>query len=126
MEKREDRRDRDFRYVARALVVHRRWVHRLDDLWLSSIKRGRACICEHSAWFLRKGKSLGCRGSKKGAAGTSKYGSCCKGGFVLRATVQVRREGRRLCRDWERAIELDDHCEDHRIGRWRGEGLRTF
>lgn len=115
MEKREARRDRDWRYGARVRkVCLRSW-------------KGPEWVGDKSPWHFRKDKSLGCRGSKKGAAGTSKLGSCCKGGFELRPTVAHRHDARRLCRDWERwGGAWDDFCESRRLGRWRRHGLRTF
>ena len=104
MEKREDRRDRSWRYAARAQREHLRVVHPTGVV---------DCICEQSVLYFRKRKSLGCRcrGRKRGQP---KVGAgCCYGYGALRPAVAARIEGARLVRQWRQALtgHLPDDIE---------------
>lgn len=101
MEKRESRRDRDWRHARKAQREHLRVVH--PDGVVD-------CACEQSVLYFKKRKSLGCgcRGRKHGQPkiGT---GTCC--GLDSRASLVERREGARLVRGWVaalRGLEADD------------------
>lgn len=101
-EEREDRRDRTWRYAGRTRKEHLRVVHpdgKVD------------CTCELSAWFFRKGKSVGCR-CRGHRPGQPKIAWGCRfGGFQWREVVVVRIAGRRLCRTWRamvRSVDPDD------------------
>ena len=101
MEDREERRDRTIRYGERTRRVHLRWVH----------PRGPVdCLCEQSAWFFAKGKSLGCgcrRSSRRG--GPKVTGGLCRGaGGAYQPCVVERIRGNRLCRAWLSELRGED------------------
>lgn len=94
LKKREDRRDRSWRYGARARREHLRVVH----------PNGQPdCVCENSIWYFEKRKALGCncRGRKHGQPKRG-VGICC--GFDLRPAVEERIAGRRLTHAWLKAL----------------------
>jgi hypothetical protein len=97
LEKREDRRDRSWRYAARARRIHLARVHPTGAL---------DCVCEQSVWYFRKRKALGCacRHRKHGAPklGT---GICYLGD---RPAVRRRIQGRRLTRAWLSVSDVVD------------------
>jgi len=101
-EKREDRRDRTWRYAAKTRREHLRVVHpdgKVD------------CTCELSAWFFRKGKSVGCRCHRHPPGRPKIAWGCGGGGTQWQDTVVERIAGRRLCRAWReqvRSVEPDD------------------
>lgn len=89
MEPRERRRDRDWRYGARARREHLRVVH--PDGVVD-------CACERSAFFFKKRKSVGCncRGRTKSNPKFGR-GPCARG---WRPAVRERIEGRRMVGAW--------------------------
>jgi hypothetical protein len=91
---REERRDRTWRYGARARRIHLSIVHPNGVL---------DCVCERSVWKFAKGKSLGCNCGKR-LRGRPKlgYGPCCSGAY--REAVVERIASRRLCRAWREAV----------------------
>lgn len=97
MEKREIRRDRTIRYGERARAAHLRVVHPNGVV---------DCICERSAWFFAKKKSLGCSCKKHvgQSFGSPKLaGSLCHLGRSVRGYhpgVAERIAGRRLTHAW--------------------------
>ena len=97
MEKREERRDRTIRYGERARGVHLRVVHPDGAI---------DCVCERSAWFFAKKKSLGCSCKKhvRQSFGSPKLaGSLCHLGRSVRGYhpgVAERIAGRRLTYAW--------------------------
>ncbi len=93
MEDRERRRDRSIRYGERARRVHLRFVHPKGPV---------DCICEQSAWFFAKGKSLGCPCRRVQRSLSPKIpGSLCHGfGGDYHPCVIQRIAGKRLTRTW--------------------------
>ena len=99
MEAREERRDRTWRYGARARREHLRVVHPDGAL---------DCVCERSVWKFAKGKSLGCRCSTR-KHGAPKVGTgVCGGGYNYRPAVLERIASKRLCRAWADAVLSSD------------------
>lgn len=104
MEGREERRDRTVRYGERTRKVHLRAIHPSGVV---------DCICERSAWFFAKGKSVGCRCRKRQRSlGPKVPGSLCHGwGGDYHPAVRERIEGKRLCRAFLRALDAIDCSE---------------
>jgi len=101
MKDREKRRERDYNYGARARAVHLRRVH--PDGVVD-------CICEQSAWFFRKAKSVGCRCRRKKKGNPKVARGMCHG-LRYHPSLLERVAGRRLCRGWEewvRGCDPDD------------------
>lgn len=96
MEGREKRRDRTIRYGERTRRVHLSRVHPTGPV---------DCICELSAWFFAKGKSVGCRCRRVQRGLSPKIaGSLCHGGGGYHPCVIERIEGKRLARAWAHAV----------------------
>jgi hypothetical protein len=103
MEDRERRRDRSIRYGERARREHLRIVHPKGPV---------DCLCEQSAWFFAKGKSLGCRCRRVQRSLSPKIaGSLCHGGGGYHPCVRERIDGKRLCRRWLAAAAPPDDVE---------------
>ena len=99
MEKRESRRDRTYRYGLRARRVHLRVVH----------PNGTPdCICEKSAWFFAKAKSVGCRCRRKKRGNPKVGASLCAGCGSYHESVKERIRGRRLARAWLSEVRGSD------------------
>ncbi len=96
MEGREKRRDRTIRYGERTRREHLRVVHPTGPV---------DCICELSAWFFAKGKSVGCgcRRVQRGY-GPKIVASMCHGGSGYHPSVIERIEGKRLSQAWLREL----------------------
>src|SRR5271170_1213502 len=97
MEKREERRDRSYRYGKRARDTHLRVVH--PDGVVD-------CVCERSVWYFAKKKSLGCSCRKhvrSGFGSPKLVGSLCHMGGAARGYhpgVVERIDGKRLSASW--------------------------
>lgn len=100
MDKREDRRDRTFRYAERAYRIYLR-INPEGEGW-------------HSAGYWKKGKALGCRCRKHVRAGSPKLaGSLCHSGQgCYHPGVAERISGRRLIRGWRAALQSGMPAED--------------
>jgi hypothetical protein len=59
-------------------------------------------VCEQSAWFFAKRKSLGCNCRRRGRGCSPKvaFGLCHGAGYQYHPCVIERIAGRRLCRSW--------------------------
>ncbi len=99
MEKREDRRDRSWRYGAKARREHLRVNHPSGNV---------DCVCDQSVWYFAKGKSLGCGCRKKKRGNPKLPGTGMCAGRDYRLSVTERISGRRLCLAWSRAAVLED------------------
>ena len=91
--RRGERRDRTWRYSARAQRIHLRSVHR----------RGAVdCICEQSVWYFRKGKAGGCRCRAKRKGAPKLAGGMCSTADQghYRRTTHLRIRGKRLAHAW--------------------------
>ena len=103
MEKREARRDRDWRHAVRAQREHLRVVHSNGEV---------DCICERSAWFFRKRKALGRHDCRRRDAGNPKLArGWCWRDNDYRPAVRQRIDGTRLCRAWATWVGGADDCE---------------
>ncbi len=93
MEGREKRRDRTIRYGERTRREHLKVVHPTGTV---------DCICELSAWFFAKGKSVGCGCRRVGRRTSPKIpGSLCHDYAAgYHPCVRQRIEGNRLTRSW--------------------------
>lgn len=98
MKHREARRDSSYRASKRAQRVHLSMVHPTGKV---------DCVCEKSAWFFRKRKSVGCdcRGRRHGQPKLGR-GPCC----------DLRRESAMLRSAWrqERHLWLIERDVNHR------------
>ena len=102
MHKREDRRDRTYRYGESARREHLR-VNHPDGVV--------DCVCEKSVWFFAKRSSNGCRCRRRSPGNSPKVAvSMChsNAAYGYHQTVVERIAGKRLCAGWLRARVLDD------------------
>ena len=90
---REDRRDRSWRYGERTRRVHLRVVHPDGAV---------DCICETSAWYFAKKKSLGCGCRRRSRRDGPKVvaGLCYDGRGGYHPSVAERIHGKRVARAW--------------------------
>lgn len=105
---RAERRARDRRYGARVRRV------RLNT-W-----DGPEWVGDHTAWFYRKGKSIGCSCRRKHKGNPKIIRGMCHGARGYHPSVRERIVGRRLCRaleSWVREYEADDFCEARLVRR---------
>ena len=103
MEKREERRDRSYRYGERARDTHLRVVHGLSSGFDEAGGGALDCVCERSVWYFAKKKSLGCRCRKHARNASPKIAaSLCHGGGArgLHPAVVERIDGKRLSAAW--------------------------
>ena len=95
MDKREDRRDRTVRCGERSRREHVRVVH----------PNGTPdCICEQSAWWFAKRKSLGCNCRRRRPGRPKLALSLCHGAGCYHPSVVERIAGRRLVHAWLDAL----------------------
>jgi hypothetical protein len=103
VEKREDRRDKSIRYGERARAVHMRVVHPDGT---------PDCICEQSAWWFAKRKSLGCNCRRRWPGRPKLALSLCHGAGRYHPSVVERIAGGRLAHAWLRELRGARDADD--------------
>jgi hypothetical protein len=90
LRKREDRRDRSWRYGVRA---RREWLRSFSYVWPDRVP-------QRTPWYYEKRKSLGCN-CRHREHGNPKYGiGICVHCVEVRPAVRERIDGKRYCHRW--------------------------